>query len=277
MSSLESVIELNDGVKIPNFGLGLYLLESGSAAELSLLYALKIGYKLLDTAQFYQNEADVGRAIKKSGVDRKSICVVSKVWDTNHGYEATVKSVKNSLSLFQLDYVDIFLIHSPVSGSNVETYKALLDLKKEGLIKSVGVSNFGIQHLKGLEEAGLPTPSINQIELHPFCKREKLVNYCREKGICVMGYCPIARGKCFNDPDLINIAKEHNKSVAQVMIRWSLDKGFVTIPKSSNTKRIQENMEVFDFKLTEENHRILAGKPDNSVVSRDPTTLPWEG
>ncbi|ESO10943.1 hypothetical protein HELRODRAFT_72081 [Helobdella robusta] len=257
MSSLDSFIELNDGVKIPNFGLGLYLVGSGSEAELSLLFALKQGYRLLDTAQFYENEADVGKAIKKSGIDRKSICVVSKVWDSNHGYEATIKSVKNSLSLFQLEYVDIFLIHSPGSGRNIDTYKALLELKGQGLIKSVGVSNFGIQHLKGLEEAGLPTPSINQIELHPFCRREKLVDYCREKGICVMGYCPLARGKCFNDPDLINMAKEHNKSVAQVMIRWSLDKGFVTIPKSSNPKRIQENMEVFDFKLTEKNHQIL--------------------
>jgi diketogulonate reductase-like aldo/keto reductase len=274
---ISSSILLNDGVKMPLFGLGLYLAEPGTPASNSVITALQNGYRLLDTAQAYENEAYVGSAVKNSGIKREDIFIVSKVRDQNHGYEATIKSVQESLKKLETNYVDLFLIHSPNGQKNVETYKALLDLKSKGLIKSAGVSNFGIQHLKGFEEANLPPPSVNQIELHPFMKKEDIVKYCRKQNVAVMGYSPLARAKKHSDTDLIRIAEQHKKTVAQVMIRWSLDKGYITIPKSTNPQRIAENCDVFDFTLTEEDHKILDQKPDDFNCGWDPTITPWQG
>lgn len=276
-SSLSSVIQLSDGVKMPLFGLGLFEAATGPDAEDAVAFALKNGYILLDTAQIYKNEADVGRGLKKSGVKRSDVFVVTKIWNANHGYDATTASFTESLSKLETGHVDLCLIHSPLEGKNVETYKALLDLKAKGLIRSVGVSNFGIEHLKGLKDAGLPAPSVNQIELHPFCRRTELVNYCRENDIAVMGYSPLARTKKNDDPDLIEIARKHKKSIAQVMIRWGVEMGFITIPKSTKSERILENANVFDFKLSPEENQILNQKPDGQYVCWEPTITPWLG
>jgi len=172
--------------------------------------------------------------------------------------------------------VDLFLIHSPGGGKNVESFKALLDLKKQGIIRSAGVSNFGIVHLEGLRQAGLPAPSVNQIELHPYHRNEDIVEYCREHNIAVMGYAPLTRCKNLSDPDLAIISNRHIKTVAQVLIRWSVQHGYITIPKSTNEGRIVENTNVFDFNLTDEDLKSLTGKPD-FISGWDPTKSSWEG
>jgi len=235
---------------------------------------VKNGYKLVDTAQFYANEADCGKGIKLAG--QTDIFVVTKVKSDNHGYDKTVSSVKESLTKLGTSSVDMVLIHSPFGAKNVDTYRALLDLKKQGLIRSVGVSNFGIAHLEGLKNAGLPAPSVNQIELHVFHRKDPIVKYCREHDIAVMGYCPLTRQAKFDDPDLLRIANKHNKSVAQVLLRWSVQQGFITIPKSTNPDRIIENTKVFDFNISDDDMKSLDGKPDFKC-GWDPTTSPWEG
>lgn len=275
-ASLASSIQLNDGVSMPLFGLGVYLVGAGDATENAVLSALNAGYRMVDTAQFYGNEAEVYDAIRKSDVSREDVFVVTKLMWTNHGYDATMAAVTDSLSKMKTDCVDMVLIHSPSGGSNVQTYQALLDLKTKGHIRSVGVSNFGIQHLEGLKAAGLPAPSLNQIELHPFMRKSDIVQYCRNNDIAVMGYSPLARCKKSDDPDLIRIAESHGRSVAQVMIRWSVQMGYITIPKSSKPERIKSNAEVFDFELSEEEMDILNQKPEGfTILSSNPTASTW--
>lgn len=275
-TSIDSTIRLNDGVLMPLYGLGLYLAEPGQVAEETVIFALKNGYKLLDTAQIYGNEADVGSGLIKSGIAREDVFIVSKIYTTNHGYEATMASVNASLERLQTKYVDLFLIHSPYGGLNVETYQALLDLKKKGVIRSVGVSNFEVQHLNGLKEAGLPMPSVNQIELHPFQRRDYLVTICNEYGIAIMGYSPLARGYKFDDITLITLAEKYQKTMAQVMLRWSVQKGFITIPKSTKPERILENGNVFDFSLSPEDMNLL-DNTDQFTCGWDTSEYVWEG
>jgi diketogulonate reductase-like aldo/keto reductase len=274
-TGLSSTIQLNDGVVMPLFGLGVFRAGEGILTDNAVLSALHAGYRMFDTAQYYGNEAEVARALKNSSVKRDEVFVVSKVWTSNHGYDATTASVHESLSKMKTDSIDMFLIHSTIGGKVVETYKALLDLKAKGHIRSVGVSNFGNHHLEGLKAAGLPPPSVNQIELHPFAKRPDIVQYCRDHNIAVMGYSPMARGQKDDDPDLISIAKNHQRTIAQVMIRWSLQKGFITIPKSSKQERIVANAQIFDFELTDQEMQTLDSKPENFNVAWNPTKDPW--
>jgi diketogulonate reductase-like aldo/keto reductase len=261
---------------MPLFGLGVYLAEAGQVTESAVSFAIQSGYRLIDTAQYYQNEADVGNGFRSSGLKREDVFIVSKVTNEAHGYNPTVEAVKESLQRMKLDYVDMFLIHSPYQGKNVETYEALLDLKKQGLIRSVGVSNFGIAHLEGLKNAGLPAPSVNQIELHPYQRKDDLVKYCQENDIALMGYSPLTRGFYLNDPIFVEIAERYGRSPAQILIRWSVQQGYITIPKSTKTARIIENANVFDFSLSEEDMNKLNSLSEASV-SWDPTTSPWEG
>ncbi|VDI25785.1 Hypothetical predicted protein [Mytilus galloprovincialis] len=275
-TDITSRLTLNDGVCMPMFGLGMYEASSGSGgvAEKAVQYALSKGYQLIDTAEFYGNEADVGMGIKKSGFDRKDVFVVTKLWD--NGYSRCKKIFNRSLKMLDLQYVDLYLIHSPSSGQVVETYKAMLELKQEGLVRSVGVSNFGVQHLEGLESAGLPTPSVNQIELHPWQQKSEIVKYCREKGITVMGYSPLVKGQRFDDPTLVKIANKYNKSTAQILIRWSIQHGFITIPKSGKPNRIDENMKVFDWSIADDDMAVLNSFPDKSCTW-NPCKMPWTG
>ncbi|CAD5111268.1 DgyrCDS591 [Dimorphilus gyrociliatus] len=258
--NLSSTIRLNDGVDMPLFGLGVWLLK-GETAETAICHALKNGYKMLDTAQFYENETQVGRGLKLSGIDRKDIFFVTKVWYTSHGREGT-------------DYIDLYLIHSPYGGKVLETYDTLLEFKSQGKIRSVGVSNFGIQHLEALEKAGRPLPSVNQIELHPFQRKEKIVKYCKEKGITVMGYSPLSKGKSLDKPMLSEMSAKYGKNVGQLMIRYSVQMGYITIPKSQNFDRIISNTDVFDWRISDEDMKVLNNSEEESCTW-DPTVEPW--
>ncbi|XP_064597765.1 uncharacterized oxidoreductase YtbE-like [Liolophura sinensis] len=274
--SLSSTVKLNDGVSMPLFGLGTYLLKPGvgGEAELAVKHALKVGYRMIDTAEFYGNEADVGRAIRESGVKREDIFLVSKIWD--HGYDQCRKTVQNALNKMELGYIDLYLIHTPLGGQNCDTYRAMMEFKEQGLIKSCGVSNFGVHHLEGLKEAGLPTPSVNQLELHPWQQKADIASYCQNNEITLMGYSPLTKGQRLQEPSLVDIAKKYNKSPAALLLRWSVQRGIVTIPKSGNLDRITENAQVFDWSISVDDMNKLNSFPQWSCTW-NPTTSPWQG
>lgn len=257
---------------MPKFGIGVYQAKETDAAVTA---AVKHGYRLIDTAQFYQNEDMVGKAVHNSGVPREELFIVTKLW--NNGADSCRKTFKQSLTNLGLDYVDLYLIHSPTNGGRVvETYKVMLELQKQGLIRSVGVSNFGIHHIKGLMDAGLPKPAVNQIELHPWQQKRDIVDYCRQNDIVVMGYSPMVKGQRFGDKTLVQLAKKNKKSEAQIMIRWSVQKGFITIPKSSKPERIVENSDVFDWSLDQADMDLLDSMPQRGCTW-NPCDQPWEG
>ncbi|OWF44122.1 uncharacterized protein LOC110458798 [Mizuhopecten yessoensis] len=277
--SLSSTVRLNDGVTMPIFGLGMNKLNSGKTHQVDRVVelALSIGYRLLDNAEYYENETDVGRAIRSSGINRRELFVVTKLWE--NGYDRCKQIFSRALRQLDLEYVDLYLIHNPSStpGKCVETYRAMLELQQEGLVRSVGVSNFGIQHLEGLKEEGLPTPSVNQIQLHPWQQNKDIVDYCKQNKITVMGYAPLTKGTKLSDKTLQDIATRHNKSPAQILIRWSLEHGFITIPKSSDPTRIKENADVFSWTLNHRDLQTLNEMPEWSCTPFNPTITPWSG
>ncbi|EPS97887.1 hypothetical protein FOMPIDRAFT_1051962 [Fomitopsis schrenkii] len=235
---------------MPLLGLGVYQNDDCVPAVLA---ALKHGYRHVDSARMYRNEAEVGRAVRDSGVPRSEVFVTSKIYNAEHGYDSTLKAVDNSLERFQFDYLDLYLIHDPLAGKQkrLETWKALLEAKKEGKLRTVGVSNYGVKHLEEIREAGLETPSVNQIELHPFCQQKEIVDYCNEHDIFVQAYCPLVRGK-FDNPVLQEVARNHKKDVAQVLVRWSLQRGFSPLPKSSQPTRVVSNANLYDLEISAE-------------------------
>lgn len=259
---------------IPIIGFGTYMLK-GSKCTKAVLNAIKAGYRHIDTAEFYSNHGAVGKAIQKSGLKREELFITSKVWDAR-GEKAVRKVLVETLKEMDISYLDLYLIHSPYYGDLIPTYKALLKFQDEGLIKTVGVSNFGVQHLQGLAKAGLPPPAVNQIELHPFLQQKKIVDYCNEKDIIVEAYSPLSKGHFIDDPTITKIAKEVKKSNAQVMIRWSLQRGFVVLPKSGTPNRIEENFDVFDWSLSTTQMNQLDALEEDKHCTWDPTSEPWE-
>ena len=256
---LDSRIGLHDGNQMPLFGLGVWAAEPGRETYDAVVHALKTGYRHIDTAQMYGNEKDVGDALKDSGVPREEVFLTSKVWESDHGYEATLKAFDACLRKMSLDYIDLYLIHWPASGPRIETWKALEQIKKNGLCKSIGVSNYAPHHLEEIMELSAEKPVVNQIELNPFLQQQKIAEFCNKEGIHLTGYCPLARGRRFDAPELSRISRETGKSPAQVMIRWALERGQTVIPKSSKPLRIEKNAEVFDFSLNEGQMRTLNG------------------
>jgi len=252
----------------------MYQSAPGEVSSDSVSYAIgKSGYLHLDCAKFYKNEADVGKGIEKSGIPREKIFVTTKLFTTKYGKEGATKRIEESLELMKFSFIDQYLLHAPHGGKVLECYDVLLNYQKKGIIKSVGVSNFGVKHLEALKNSGRPLPQVNQIELHPWCTNEDIVKWCRDHNVAVVGYSPLAQGKYLNDPFLIQLSKKYSKSPAQILIRWSLQKGFVTIPKSVKPERILENSKVFDFSLTAEEVAKFDeyGRAKKGNVCWDPT------
>ncbi|KAG6873413.1 hypothetical protein C0995_015838 [Termitomyces sp. Mi166 len=253
--TITSTVKLSSGYLMPLLGFGVY---QNYTTRDSVLEAFKAGYRHVDSAQVYRNEADVGEAVRDCGLPREDLFITTKCVSKTHGYESTLKGVDASLAKFKFDYIDLFLIHDPYSGTErrLATYKALQEAKAAGKIRTVGVSNYGIKHLEEIRDAGFPMPSVNQIELHPFCQQRPIVSYCREHGIVVQAYCPIIRGK-MDHPTITEIANKYNRDPAQILIRWSLQKGFVPLPKSATPSRIHSNTKVYNFELKEEDVAAL--------------------
>lgn len=257
-------IVLNDSTKMPIVGFGTYKATEQEGAE-SVKHALQSGYRLIDTASAYENEKAVGKGIKASGVNREEVKVTTKLWRENLGYESTKKEFENSLNRLSLDYIDLYLIHWPANSknydnwqkTNAETWRAMEELQSAGKIKTIGVSNFFEEHLKALFKTANVVPAVNQIEFHPGYWQPELVEYCKTYNIAVESWSPLARGKVFDNETLKNIAKAHNTSVAKICLRWIVQHNVIVIPKSTTNKRIEENIKLFDFELSNsEMHQI---------------------
>ncbi|WP_324777872.1 aldo/keto reductase [Virgibacillus senegalensis] len=254
VKSLHSTTTLHNGVEMPWLGLGVFKVEDGDEVVQSVKAAIKHGYISIDTAAVYKNEEGVGQGIKESGISRDALFVTSKVWNNDHGYESTLAAFETSLKKLELDYLDLYLIHWPVpsQGKFKETWKALEKLYKDGKVRAIGVSNFKEHHLDELLEDAEIAPMVNQVEFHPHFQQKGLQAYCKQRNIQLEAWSPLKRGQLLDDPTLTEIGDKYGKSPAQVIIRWNLQTGVITIPKSTKEHRIVANADVFDFKLSAE-------------------------
>lgn len=272
ITDIKGTFRLHNGIEMPYFGLGVYLSDNDREVIDAVEWALEEGYRHIDTASIYKNEEGVGKAILNSSVPREEIFVVSKVWNADQGYESTLKAFEKSLQRLQLNYLDLYLIHWPVEGKYIETWKALEKLYKDGVIKAIGVSNFLEHHLENLMETSEIKPMVNQMEFHPYLVQQDLINFCNKHYIQYEAWSPMMQGKIFELSILDNLSKKYNKTAAQIVLRWNLQKGVITIPKSSKKHRIIDNANLFDFELSKEDidyidsldkHQRLGPDPDN--------------
>lgn len=272
---------LNDANKIPLVGFGTYK-SLGQGGVESVKYALSSGYRLIDTAAIYGNEVAVGKGIKTSGIPREKIFVTTKLWRENLGYNATKTELKKSLDRLDLQYLDLYLIHWPANAKNYEnwqktnadSWRAMEELQAEGKIKSIGVSNFFQEHLNALFQTAKVIPAINQIEFHPGYWQPELTEYCKKQNVAVESWSPLARGKVFGNEVLETIAKKHNKSVSQVCLRWIIQHDVIVIPKSITPKRIEENINLFDFELSSEEMKQINKLPEMGFSGEMPNSWP---
>jgi diketogulonate reductase-like aldo/keto reductase len=251
MSDISNV-DLNNGLKMPAIGFGTWNVHDGSV----ITEAIKGGYRLIDTAKIYGNEQEVGKGIKKSGVDRAELFVTTKLWTTDQGYKSAHEAFEESLARLDMEYVDLYLIHWPGAGRDkyLDSWNALAEIYKSGKAKAVGVSNFSVEQLDDIIENSDVVPAVNQIEFHPFiyARQKEVLDFCHKNGIVVEAYSPLARAKDLNNTTLHSIAGRHGKTIPQIMLKWAIQHKTVPIPKSSNTARIKENLKVFDFELSDE-------------------------
>lgn len=265
-------IKLNNGVSIPVLGFGTYKLQDGVDAFDSVSYALEVGYRHIDSAKIYENEKSVGEAINSSGIRREDIFLTSKVWNTDRGYDNTLKAFDNTIKNLNVDYLDLYLIHWP-KDLNSETWKALERLYNEKRVRAIGVSNFKEHHLEDLFKTSNIIPSINQVEFHPELTQPNLREFCKRRGIVLESWSPLMRGKIFQIKTLNELSKIYNKSEAQIVLRWNIQLGVVTIPKSSTKERIKENFDVFDFEISENHMEMINSLNKNLRTSHDPDNI----
>lgn len=263
-------ITLRNGVTIPCVGFGTWQVNDGEEAYNSVLHALRSGYTHIDTAAAYGNEESVGRAIKDSGIPREKLFITTKLWNDVRGYEETIEAFNESLKKLGLDYIDLYLIHwpNPVKyrenyiEMNRVSYKAMEDLYKQGKIRAIGVSNFLVHHLEELMEACEIIPMVNQIRLFPGLRQDEVIEYCKKYDIKIEAYSPFGTGKIFDVEELKTLANKYNKSVAQICLRYSLEKGYIPLPKSVTPSRIESNIDIFDFSLDKEDLKLLDNLPN---------------
>lgn len=267
------VFTLNNGIPMPAVGLGVYQMPDGPLTQRAVDYALRCGYRHIDTAMIYRNEESVGKAIAAGFVPREEVFVTTKLWNSDQGYDQAVKACHASLNRLGLDYVDLYLIHWPVHGKRKESWRALETLYAEGKCRAIGVSNYLAHHLEELMGYCKVTPVANQLEMHPYLynSRTDTIDFCRSHGILPIAYSPLTKGAKLRDPLLVKIARKYEKSTAQLLIRWALQQGFAVIPKSSATARIAENFQVFDFEITPEDMALLNGLDENLTTGWDPS------
>ena len=257
--TINSTKTLHNGVEMPRFGLGVYKMTDKEAAVEAMLAAIDAGYRAIDTAAVYQNENEVGEAVRASRVKREELFITSKVWNTDQGYDNTLRAFEASLERLGFDYLDLYLTHWAIPDTYEETYRAIQRLYDEKLVRSIGVSNHQQHHLEKILAKANTKPMVNQIELHPQLTQEPLRQFCTENEIAVTSWSPLARGRLLQDPVLAKIGEAHGKSIAQVVIRWHLQSDLVVIPKSVTPSRIVENADVYDFALSTEEMKMIDG------------------
>lgn len=270
--TLDSTFELNNGIKIPILGLGTAGLMLKRAYQ-SVIWALDMGYRLIDTATMYGNEKKIGKALKESGVPREEIFITTKVWNTDQGYNNTLSAFEKSLNNLGLSYVDLYLVHWPVTRLRNETWKALEKLLEDGKTRAIGVSNYTIRHLTELMENSSNIPTVNQVEFTPFLFQRDLLEFCQKNNIIVEAYSPLTRGQKFNNPILKAIGEQYGKTSAQILIRWGLQHGIIEIPRSKSKEHIHDNADVFDFNLNGEDMGQLDNLNENFRTTEDPEKI----
>jgi diketogulonate reductase-like aldo/keto reductase len=270
---LGTLLPMNDGRSIPLFGYGTYQVPNGGSCRRAVAHALKIGYRHIDTAALYGNEADVGQAVRDSGIAREAIFVTTKLWNSDQGYKSALKAFDRSLERLGLGYVDLYLIHWPEPGKRLDSWRALVELKRQGRARSIGVSNYTIAHLEELLHESDVAPANNQVEFSPFLYQRGLLDYCRAKGITLTAYCPLTHGDKLDHPRIAAIARRHGKTGAQILLRWALQHGVIAIPKSARLERIGENADLYDFELDRADMRELDALDEGYRTSWDPTRV----
>ena len=273
-------IQLNNGVTIPAIGYGTYKTSENDVSI--ILSAIECGYRLLDTASIYKTEQQTGAAIRESGIPREEITVISKVWRNDLGYHKTKEAFAKSLKQTGLNYLDLYLIHWPANArnfnnwqkTNAETWRAMEELLEEGKIKSIGVSNFWPEHLEALLDSAEIKPAVNQIEFHPGYWQPETTQYCKEKGIVLQAWSPLARGRIFGNEILIEIANRHQKTVSQIALRWIVQQGVIPIPKAASKERMNENFDIFDFALSDEEMELINNLPETGFSGERPDLWP---
>jgi methylglyoxal/glyoxal reductase len=270
LKNLQSKKTLHNGIEIPYVGLGVFQMKDPRETVEAVKTAIDSGYLSVDTAAVYENEESVGEGVKESRARREELFITSKVWNSDQGYDTTLKAFETSLKKLDMDYMDLYLIHWPVEGKYNDTWKALERLYSEGLVKSIGVSNFHQHHLEDLMKNSNEKPVINQIECHPRLNQEKLRAFCQEENIAVEAWSPIAQGRVLDEPTLKQIAEKHGKSSAQVILRWHLQNDVVIIPKSVHANRIKENADLFNFELSTDDMKHINDLNQDERFGPDP-------
>jgi diketogulonate reductase-like aldo/keto reductase len=273
-NNLQATTTLSNGVKMPWFGLGVFKVEEGPELVNAVKFAIKQGYRSIDTAAIYGNEEGVGQAIREAineyGIRREELFITSKVWNSDLGYDSTLAAYETSLNKLGLDYLDLYLIHWPVEDKFIEAWRALETLYKEVRVKAIGVSNFQVHHLEKILKVAEMKPMVNQVEYHPRLTQAEVKAFCDSNNIQFEAWSPLMQGQLFDNPLLKELANKYNKSVAQIILRWDLQNGVVTIPKSIKEHRIIENSKLFNFELTREDMDIISSLNENHRIGPDP-------
>ncbi len=267
------MVELGNGVAIPWVGLGVFKSPPGRETEQAVRWALEIGYRHIDTAAYYQNEQDVARGLKASGVPREQVFITTKVWNSDQGFDQTLKAFDRSRKNLEVDVMDLFLVHWPVRGKFTDTWKAMEKLLADGKVRAIGVSNFLVHHLEELMKSSSVRPVVNQVEFHPFLVQKELLDFDAKSGIRHQAWSPLTRGRRLDDPVITEIARKHGRTPAQVVLRWDLQLGVVTIPKSVHRDRILENSRLFDFQLDADDMARITGLDAGARIGPNPDTI----
>ena len=266
-------IKLNNGVMMPLIGLGVYQAKKGEETINSVLWALEAGYRHIDTAKIYGNEFEVGKAVKESGVNRSEIFLATKLWNSDHGYDNTLRAFESSLKSLQVDYIDLYLIHWPQEKLRNDSWRAMEKLYSEKAVKAIGVSNYTVKHLEELLKNCEVIPAVNQVEFNPFLYQKDLLKYCVSKGIKIEAYSPIARGEKLKDERLVMLSAKYDKTPAQIMLRWLIQHEILIIPKSAHKERIIENANIFNFEISEDDMEWIDMFNENFRTCWDPSNV----
>jgi len=272
--TITSTASLRGGVQLPLLGLGVYQSPPGEETRRAVEAALAVGYRHVDTARAYGNERDVAEGIVASGVPRDEVFVTTKLWNSDQGYDETLRACDASLARLGTERVDLYLVHWPVQKLRNDTWRAMEKLKRDGKARAIGVSNYTVRHLEELLARAKEPPSVNQVELHPFLQQHALIEFCRENGIVVEAYAPLVKAQRMDHPVLRRLARKHQATPAQVLVRWALQLGYVALPKSVQRERIRENADVYRFELDGEDLAAMERLDEGYRTSWDPTDAP---
>jgi len=270
ITDIKGTVKLSNGVEMPYLGLGVFLTREGTEVINAVNYALKAGYRHIDTASLYQNEKGVGTGVRECGIPRSEIFITSKVWNSDQGYSSTLKAFDESMKKLATDYLDLYLVHWPVNGKYKDTWRALEKLYNDGRVKAIGVSNFLKHHLEDLLKSVEIKPMVNQVEFHPYAVQQNLIDFCKSQHIQFEAWSPLMQGKIFNSKHLNDLAAKYGKTTAQIVLRWDLQKGVITIPKSVRKEMIISNADLFNFELTVEDMKSIDQLDQNKRVGADP-------